>query len=102
MKKITPIFIAACQVLGTTAFASDCPNFGVEQKQQIHFCSEFLELLYAPYEPDQNRETGRDQSEAVEDVINSDSLWGEIYRADPAKTLDLIKRIKDAGGLKKN
>lgn len=32
-------------------------------------------------------------------LIETDPLWGEVYRTDPKRTLELISRIRESGGL---
>ena len=81
------------------ATAEDCPSFGLPERQEERFCTEFRDLLFAPYKPNTNRATAADRDKSnVDKWIKSNPLWGEVYRSDPKRTLDLISRIRKAGG----
>ena len=92
-------FAVVCLLAITTVSASDCPDFGLSGKAQKQFCAEFQELLYAPYNPSNKRGNEDRRRLDLEEVLKSDPLWGEIYRSDPQKTLEMIDRIRKAGGL---
>ena len=80
--------------------ASDCPDFGQITKEKADtFCAEFLDLLYAPLRTGEDRGSAAAPRQDVEDLIGANPLWSEVYRADPGRTLKLINRIQDAGGL---
>ncbi|MEM1267689.1 MAG: hypothetical protein AAGI50_16915 [Pseudomonadota bacterium] len=83
--------------------ASGCPEFGVSEKAQASFCAELLKILYAPAAPSRDRgsEQGDRQSQKLRDLLGSDPLWAEAYRSDPKRTLELIARIRGAGGLQR-
>lgn len=80
-------------------FASDCPDLGLQGAERAVFCAEFEALLYAPYSPGSDRSSADLEADDIGKIFNSDPLWGEVYRSDPKKTLDLINRIRNAGGL---
>ena len=94
MVAIFPLFGAA-----TPGFANDCPDLGLSSSERDAFCREFRELLYAPFDPGSDRTASNRPSADITAIIESDSLWGEIYRSDPKQTIDLITRIRSAGGL---
>lgn len=77
----------------------NCPEIGLTGPGKDRFCAEFRDLLYAPYNPSTTRSDGLRPDTRTTDLINTDALWGEVFRAHPSKTLDLIQRIRDAGGL---
>ncbi|MEP1613518.1 MAG: hypothetical protein ABJL72_16565 [Roseobacter sp.] len=90
---------ATAAAIPVYADESECPDFSVSERNQDSFCEEFLELLYGRYIPDRQRANGDDLAPEISDIISSDKIWGEVYRADPNSTLKLIQRIRDAGGL---
>lgn len=81
------------------SLAADCPDLKLGQDETQQFCAEFRELLYAPFQPGGNRQVPGVLPSDVDRIIQSDALWGEVYRSDPKQTLDLINRIRSAGGL---
>lgn len=79
--------------------ASDCPRLGLPQPKEERFCKEFRDLLYAPYNPNTKRAVpGRQPNKDIRPLLKSNPLWGEVYRSDPKRTLQLLARIKKAGG----
>ena len=95
----TLCFVGPAILAGTVVKASDCPDFGLQDEARVAFCTEFQELLYAPYNPDSKRGNEDQNRREFEKILGSDPLWGEVYRSDPKKTLELIERIRQAGGL---
>lgn len=91
-------FVVVLSVSSTPGAAADCPDLGLSGAKATLFCAEFKELLYAPYKPEAERDSTQ-PSDTIKRILESDSLWGEVHRADPKKTLALINRIRDAGGL---
>ena len=81
------------------AVSSECPDLGLQGAERAAFCAEFEALLYAPYSPGSDRSSAELEADDIGQILKSDPLWGEVYRSDPKKTLDLINRIRNAGGL---
>lgn len=86
----------ALMFAATTAAAEDCGELGIPNAYLgALFCAELREMLVPSA-------TTRG---IPDDGITPDAAWSGIeilrdaYRADPKKTLELIRRIKDAGGL---
>lgn len=103
MRLCSVSFVVAAYLLAATIVrASECPDFGLSDDAQLQFCAEFQDLLYAPYNPDSNRGNEDRQRRDLENLLKSDPLWGEVYRSDPKKTLELIDRIRQAGGLRQD
>lgn len=79
--------------------ASTCPDFGIgDTAERDSVCAELNDILIAPY----NAERAGDRSDEGSDlneILRSFGELSEAYRSDPVRTLDLIKRIKAAGGL---
>ncbi|MEO0991566.1 MAG: hypothetical protein AAFX00_11510 [Pseudomonadota bacterium] len=63
-----------------------------------HFCAELRDLA----EPGGTRSAQDPNVEELPPELMEIELIQEAYRADPRKTLDLIKRIKSAGGLQQD
>ena len=84
------------------ALSSDCPDFGLTGPDQQTYCDEFKDLLYAPFAPNSDRNSSLEEQQKMDALIADDPLWGEVYRTDPKRTLELIARIRDAGGLDRN
>ncbi|WP_424973230.1 hypothetical protein [Dinoroseobacter sp. S76] len=91
-------FVVLLTAISNPVAAADCPDLGLSGAKATLFCAEFKELLYAPYKPEAERDSTQ-PSDTIKRILESDSLWGEVHRADPKKTLALISRIRDAGGL---
>jgi hypothetical protein len=83
------------------AFAStaDCPDLGLSQDLEVQYCAEFQALLYAPFNQNADRSLSSKDRKDMDALIGSDPLWGEVFRSDPKQTLELINRIRQAGGL---
>lgn len=91
--------LAIClAVTPVVADASDCPDFGLTEAKEKEFCEEFRALLYAPFSPNSDRNSSSEDQRRIDALIEEDPLWGEVYRADPRRTLELLTRIRDAGG----
>ncbi|MEM9581667.1 MAG: hypothetical protein AAGA08_00975 [Pseudomonadota bacterium] len=80
--------------------AQSCEELGLKSAFLTnHFCTQLQEL--APSDATRSVTGSIDAPSGVPDLPN----WAEVeviqdaYRADPRKTLELIKRIKSAGGL---
>lgn len=99
-KSTSKVLLATAALFAATpAFAGlDCPDLGLTGAKNERFCDEFRDLLYAPARPNANRGVAQKSAKRARPVIESDPLWGEVFRADPERTLDLIARIKRAGG----
>lgn len=76
----------------------DCPPLDLPQSYAAAYCEEFRDILYGPFNPGGTRDA-ESVPNAVEQIIEGHALWDEVYRADPRRTLALIQRIRDAGGL---
>lgn len=82
------------------ALAQDCPDLGLSSAQdQGRFCAELLGLLHAPYDPSGTRGDRDILDPETNRILDTIPEFGEAYRSDPRKTLALLKRIRDAGGL---
>jgi len=93
--------LAAALVWAAPAFGRDCPDFGVQSDQQDAFCDAFEDLLYAPHRGHGDRSVTPEERRKFDWILESDPLWAEVYRSDPKSTLQLIARIRDAGGLRR-
>ena len=92
-----------CAVAGAEV-DEECPDFGIESEYlQQFFCDQLNGIL---------AQTGKDRSSwpSGEEPPEEETLppWRQIkgldeaYNRDPRKTLELIERIKAAGGLGEN
>ena len=83
----------------TAAQADDCASLGLSSSVlQEHFCAQ-LEAL-RDSKPVTRAITQSGSPDALPDDPWADlELIQDAYRADPRKTLELIERIKGAGGL---
>lgn len=99
MRILVSTFLALALPWSASA-AQECPSLGLSALEEKKFCLEFEELLYAPFDPKTDRSMGKRSKKKVEKILESDPLWGEVYRSDPKRTLELIVRIRNAGGLK--
>ena len=95
------LMTTALVATGSAAQADDCAALGLSDPGISElFCAE-LKALGAGAGTARGiarSETGGDERPALDewsDVV----LIQDAYRQDPRKTLDLIRRIKDAGGL---
>lgn len=99
MTRLMAIVCAAVLAgIGTPGQSSDCPELNLPADSQQTYCEQFRELLYGPFRSGSDRDANP-PGKTIESILTSDPLWGEVYRADPKKTLELIARIRDAGGL---
>lgn len=86
------------------ASAQTCPSFGLTSDWLAALFCEQFDALSAPTTRSTRPETGADE---FTDKL-PDAAWldlapvAEAWRSDPAKTLRLIERIRDAGGLPVN
>ncbi len=87
----------------SAANAQDCVGLGLKNAYLTdHFCSQLRDLV--PTEKTRGTPIEGDLKPGQPDL----SQWADVqvlqdaYRADPRKTLELIKRIKSAGGLQDN
>ncbi len=90
--------VASC---ASAAFAqtADCPDLGLENEfLSTHFCAQLQALV-------PGTGTTRSITQEGNPDLPEGQEWADFpliqdaYRADPRKTLDLIERIKGAGGL---
>lgn len=85
----------------TTATVS-CADFGLgDATLQDGFCDELNALLTAPFSGDNGSErSATSPRQEIQRLLERDALLFEAFRSQPQRTLDLIRRIQDAGGLK--
>lgn len=98
---------AACLIALASGVAAteavECPDLGLENAfLSDHFCAQLLAIV-----PGEGAPTGTTRSitqEGNPDLPQGEEwanfpMFQDAYRADPRKTLELIERIKGAGGL---
>ncbi len=89
--------VALCCTAGSVA-AEDCPGFGFGNAYlDTHFCGQFADIIGPVTRSITNDEPGSPPADMPAE------WWGlpmvqDAHRVDPAKTLQLIQRIRDAGG----
>lgn len=99
MDKLALAFLIASAT--SAAAFEDCPDLGLDSAYMTQFfCDQALGIT---------AQTGSDRSSWPDDLPPPDDADGqpwrrfglldEAYRVDPRKTLELIDRIKSAGGL---
>ena len=94
---LTAVLIAA----SSPAQAGDCAALGLDEERLTElFCAELKAVGAGPATSRGLGDSGTADTEApvLEKWADID-LIQDAYRQDPRKTLDLIRRIKDAGGL---
>ncbi len=91
-------FSVILAVSASPVLADDCPGFGFKADYlDTHFCDQF-DAIAGPV----TRGLGMDETVSAPDGMAPE--WWELevvreaHRVDPAKTLDLIARIRAAGG----
>lgn len=96
--------LAAVAVLGPgtgpAAATIDCGGFQMsDSRRAAAFCDELNAVLLAPHRggPGERSETGEEAELAR--ILRDNPLLDEAFRSDPERTRDLIRRIRDAGGL---
>ncbi|MEL6516746.1 MAG: hypothetical protein AAFQ39_03450 [Pseudomonadota bacterium] len=78
------------------AHADDCSELGLTNGYLTeHFCSQLRDLAGAST----TRSMAPTTDETLADQFHDLEIIQEAYRADPRKTLELIERIRNAGGL---
>ncbi len=94
------LFITLTLSAASAATAQECEGLGLKSTYLTQqFCAQILDLIPS--------DTTRSMKDDPTPKPGAPKLpdWADIqvlqdaYRADPRKTLDLIKRIKSAGGL---
>lgn len=99
------ILCSTLSLIATAAAATEttCPDLGVENAFLAdHFCAQLQAIV--PQDGDATGITRSITQEGNPDLPD-DQNWAnfplieDAYRADPRKTLELIARIKGAGGL---
>jgi len=102
MKKLlaTIGMIASAQI----AHASNCGDLGLSNPYLAeHFCTQLTGIAGTDEATRSiNDGTDTDGSEALLPEWSEYEILQDAYRADPKKTLELIARIKKAGGLSTN
>ena len=99
MSRFRPALICFA-LTASPATAADCPGFGLSSEYLSRvFCGQFSDVAGPTTRTTRGGATG--------DLTATDEVppgWldlpivAEAWRSDPAKTLALIKRIRDAGG----
>lgn len=88
-------------IVPLSADAGECPDLGVENDYLSRQFCEQLEGIIT--QTGQDRSTWPTGEEPPEDIGNAPwrglGILEEAYSRDPKKTLELIERIKAAGGL---
>lgn len=98
MFRVFAVILALSSAHATAA--TECEGLGLKSGYLTeHFCNQLQDLV----PPGKTRGTGGSSDTATGQPALPDwadiELLQEAYRADPRKTLELIKRIKSAGGL---
>ncbi len=95
---LTTAFFISCAA-GATAQSEDCPDLGLENEfLSTHFCAQLQAIV-------PGTGTTRSITQEGNPDLPDGQEWADFpliqdaFRADPRKTLDLIERIKGAGGL---
>lgn len=94
---------AFCLFLAQAAHAEDCTQLGIENDYlQKMFCAELDEIIDA--DPISRGIGGDDDPDSDTDNLFEGlgidaEVFKKAYRADPSATLELIERIRQAGGL---
>ena len=91
-------FSVILAVSASPVLAEDCPGFGFKADYlDTHFCDQFEDIIGPA-----TRGMGPDETVSAPDGLAPEwwelELVREAHRVDPAKTLDLIARIRAAGG----
>ena len=86
-----------CSVAGSSAVAADCPDLGIGNEYLSQFFCEQLSDLAGPVTRTIRGDSDKTFEGAPPDWVQV-PLIRDAWRSDPAKTLELIKRIRDAGG----
>ncbi|GEM_PF-1941629 len=99
--------VASLVVLGLlpgAARAEPCPSFGLSSEYLAQFfCQQLDDVVPPATRSARTGETATEQPDALPDDAWLDlSPVADAWRSDPAKTLRLIERIRDAGGLPVN
>jgi len=93
MARVTTAFL----FLASTAGAQACPSFGLETAYLSEFfCREFGEVS-GPATRNMGTGSGEQAENAPPEWIDL-PVVSEAWRVDPAATLELIERIRAAGG----
>ena len=78
------------------AHAEDCSELGLTNGYLTeHFCSQLRDLAGSGA----TRSMAPSADDTLADQFHDLEIIQEAYRADPRKTLELIERIRNAGGL---
>jgi hypothetical protein len=93
--------LACATFLVSASSVGACPSFGF---QSAHLSEFFCRQIDEFVGPSTRSLSGSQEDHAQEDLTRPDPAWMDIpeieraWRSDPAKTLRLIDRIRDAGG----
>lgn len=100
MYRLLPIIFLG--MTATAASASDCAELDLTSEGLTqYFCDALKDIGDAPERTRSAGSGGQSEADPLPDWAEVEIIK-EAYRADPRKTLDLIKRIKNAGGLGDN
>jgi hypothetical protein len=93
------VLIAATIATAGGARADDCAALGIPDPAAAEaLCAELRNLASEGSTPRRLGGSSDSRDPVLDDWPEAD-LVQDAYRADPRKTLELIRRIKDAGGL---
>jgi len=77
-----------------------CGGFQMsDSRRAAAFCDELNHLLVQPHEGAINERSSSDPEPDIDRILRDNPLLFEAYRSRPEETLDLIRRIREAGGL---
>ncbi len=77
-----------------------CGGFQMsDSRRAAAFCDELNHLLVQPHEGAIGERSSPDREPELERILQDNPLLFEAYRSRPEETLDLIRRIREAGGL---
>lgn len=87
---------------GPAAATVDCGGFQMsDSRRAAAFCDELNAVLHAPYRGGgaERSMTKAEEETELDRILRDNPLLHEAFRSDPDRTRDLIRRIRDAGGL---
>jgi hypothetical protein len=91
---------AALLLAAVPAAAAECGGFLMsDSRRAAAFCDELNALLLAPHGGGTTERSLGDDDAELDRILRENPLLHEAWRSQPERTLDLIRRIRDAGGL---
>ena len=77
-----------------------CGGFQMsDSRRAAAFCDELNAVLVAPHQGALGERSETAEDAELDRILRENPLLDEAFRSDPARTRDLIRRIRDAGGL---